>query len=197
MARMWRPLSACEDARGYEPANHQLTYPPASRGRMKEFSNSALRVRGRTRVRSREQPAKPLLSYPPASRGREWNFKIPLSPRARTHAGTIQRSAEKGKRRKNSLAAGEAASRARRPAEARLRRTVRRGGRGAHARQGGGIPPTTYRGMRRASPRREDAEAARLRDDAPEERRRPCRRTRPEWPRAASVGAAAEHTAAD
>ena len=32
-------------------------------------------------------------SYPPASRGREWNFKIPRSPRAGTHAGTVQRTA--------------------------------------------------------------------------------------------------------
>ena len=28
------------------------------------------------------------LSCPPASRGRKWNFTIPLSPRAGTHAGT-------------------------------------------------------------------------------------------------------------
>ena len=38
--------------------------------------------------------------------------------------------------------------------------------------------------------RREEGENARLRDDAPEERRRPCRRTRPGWPHAASVGVA-------
>ena len=33
-------------------------------------------------------------SYPPASRGREWNWIIPLSPRAGTHAGTEQRTAD-------------------------------------------------------------------------------------------------------
>ena len=51
-----------------------------------------LRVRGRTRVRSRELPANHQMTYPPASRGREWNFTIPLSPRAGTHAGTVQRT---------------------------------------------------------------------------------------------------------
>ena len=52
------------------------------------FQFLILRVRGRTRVQSRDRPATHLLSYPPASRGREWNFPIPLSPRAGTHAGT-------------------------------------------------------------------------------------------------------------
>ena len=52
--------------------------------------------------------------------------------------------------KKNTLAAGEAASRVRRPAEARSRPTVRRLGCGTPARRGGGASPTTYRGMCRA-----------------------------------------------
>ena len=71
------------------PANPQLAYPPASRGREWNFAIPLLRVRGRTRVQSREPPAYAQLSYPPASRGRERNFTIPLSPRAGTHAGTV------------------------------------------------------------------------------------------------------------
>ena len=51
-----------------QPANHLMTYPPASRGREWNFTIPLLRVRGRTRVRSREQPATPHLSYPPVRR---------------------------------------------------------------------------------------------------------------------------------
>ena len=76
-------FSACEDARGYSPENHRRissfrTRPrPAGVNGILQFL--FLRVRGRTRVRSRELPANPQLTYPPASRGREWNFSIPLS----------------------------------------------------------------------------------------------------------------------
>ena len=70
------------DARGYNPENHQLTYPPASRGRKKEFPNSSLRVRDARGYIPENHQLTPPLSYPPASRGREWNLQIPHSPRA-------------------------------------------------------------------------------------------------------------------
>ena len=87
------------DARGYGPEigrgiTSECTRPrPAGVSGIIQFL--LLRVRGRTRVRSRDRPGNHQLSYPPASRGREWNFSIPLSPRARTHAGTIQRTTSK------------------------------------------------------------------------------------------------------
>ena len=59
-------------------------------------------------------------------------------------------SPQRGNEEKRALAAGEAASRVRRPAEALLRPTVRRLGCGTPARRGGGASPTTYRGMCRA-----------------------------------------------
>ena len=59
-------------------------------------------------------------------------------------------SPQRGNEDKRALAAGEAASRVRRPAEALLRPTVRRLGCGTPARRGGGASPTTYRGMCRA-----------------------------------------------
>ena len=59
-------------------------------------------------------------------------------------------SPQRGNEEKRAAAAGEAASRVRRPAEARSRPTVRRLGCGTPARRGGGASPTTYRGMCRA-----------------------------------------------
>ena len=76
----------------HPPASRECTRPrPAGVNGIFQFL--FLRVRGRTRVRPREQPANHQLTYPPASRGREWNFPIPLPPRAGTHAGTAQRTA--------------------------------------------------------------------------------------------------------
>ena len=106
--------------------------------------NSLVRLSARPRGRSgwRAQIARPASRRLPCAR-----------PAPRRLPSALRRgkaSPQRGNEEKRALAAGEAASRVRRPAEALLRPTVRRLGCGTPARRGGGASPTTYRGMCRA-----------------------------------------------
>ena len=79
-----RAVRSIDDSLCTQIALH-TSYPPASRGRERNFTIPFLRVRGRTRVQSRDQPANPQLAYPHASRGREWNLQfLILRVRGRT-----------------------------------------------------------------------------------------------------------------
>ena len=98
-------------------------------------------------------PRNSLVRLSARPRGRSgWRAQI-ARPASRRLPFALRRgkaSPQRGNEEKRALAAGEAASRVRRPAEARSRPTVRRLGCGTPARRGGGASPTTYRGMCRA-----------------------------------------------
>ena len=98
-------------------------------------------------------PRNSLVRLSARPRGRSgWRAQI-ARPAPRRLPSALRRgkaSPQRGNEEKRALAAGEAASRVRRPAEALLRPTVRRLGCGTPARRGGGASPTTYRGMCRA-----------------------------------------------
>ena len=97
-----------------------------------------------------------ICAYGPTARPRGrsgWRAQI-ARPAPRRLPSALRRgkaSPQRGNEEKRALAAGEAASRVRRPAEARSRPTVRRLGCGTPARRGGG--ESTFAGLQRCASR--------------------------------------------
>ena len=129
----------------------------------------------------------------------DFNVANPPPPRRRSSDGRPvakrrrqQTTPRKKGRRKTRRSLGEAASRVRRPVEARRTTTVRR----MRVRSAREARKPVFRrrriagwAVREGAGRKSDV--ARLRDGEPEESRRTCRRTRPGWPCAVAVGVVA------